>query len=738
MIKALNKKYHRLLALGITEGADTSTRQSLRTLNRMSFILLGVGLPFVIYFWFVEVYYLASVLTIAMVLCALNVYFTWRYRSVTFSAHFFLLLITLTFILTNLRTGGFTYPHFGWTYIIPIIGGLLLGRWGLFFYLMLQTLLTLAFYAAWRNGIVLPNVIVAEQQALLALMNRVSAVVGLSLIVYVFITEREFNEKQLVKAKSQAESGNRAKSEFLATMSHEIRTPLNGVLGMAELMSTTTLSQEQIRLLTSIQSSSRSLLTVLNDVLDYSKIESGKMELEQCYFDLPELVHETVALFSLRASESGVELLVFIDPVLPSEIEGDPVRIKQVLINLLGNAFKFTEAGEIQLIISPDLSDLDASGVYFEVVDTGIGISPQQQVHLFESFSQADTSTTRKYGGSGLGLSICRRLVSLMGGKIGVESAEGKGAKFWFTVSARYSKDNMSCQLDDLKGMRILIADNSRTRGIFTEKSLNAYGMSTEFAWTESGLLTKLAACDENHSYDVVLVDGKFSGGNGARILNEYSRQPVLKLTKFILLNNLEAIQFSKLERYRSIDFVIEKPLLINELITLVLRRRSIGGVFLENRELENYSFPNFRILIVEDNNINQAVVEGMLDLMGAAYTSVPNGKEALRVLSHTEYAYDMVLMDCEMPVMDGLVATRKIRQAGFLDKVGKPIPVIALSAHAREEKKIEAYEAGMNYFMTKPIEIKEIADVISRVEMGEFKTDNASLPAVSDTVAKV
>jgi CheY-like chemotaxis protein len=503
-------------------------------------------------------------------------------------------------------------------------------------------------------------------------------------------------------------------------MSQEIRKPLNGVLGMAELMNTTELNQDQARFLNSIRSSSRSLLSVLNDVLDYSKIEAGRMDIEKSKFNIPQLVSEAVSLFALRSAESGIEMGVYIDPALPADAIGDVTRIKQVIINLLGNAFKFTEEGEVQLLVTGEPNESGLLNIKFEVVDSGIGISPEKQVHLFDSFSQADASTTRKYGGSGLGLAICRRLVQLMEGEIGVESAEGMGSTFWFTLSvaALPSPETYRCSLE---GMHIIVADNCSVRSNLLHKTLRYFGVEVDVVRTFEGLKAKLQSKSEQKKYDAILMDTRFSGGFGPKLLNGLAAEQAVRTCKFILLDDLTALQLTKNKDLENIDFIIEKPLLMHDLLPLLTMKLNKDNVFQRASLTERKHFPGFKVLIVEDNEVNQAVIEGILDVLHVSFELVENGQEAVDWLANNPRACDLVLMDCEMPVMDGIEATRQIRANQFLDKKGNFLPVIALSAHALESKKKESYEAGMNYFLTKPVDVEDVAKVITVVSRGEI-----------------
>lgn len=724
MKRTFKKRFNALFDLGITDVVSEKDRQKIRLINQMTLTMVLVGIPFVLYVWLAGIYYHAAVLSTSIVGVCFSLFLTWRYKNAALSSHFLLLLLSVTFVMTNLRSGGFAYPHFGWTYVIPVVAGLLLGRTGMLFYLLLQTMITLVFYFLWIHGISLPNVITPEHQQILALANRIAIVVTLSVIVLGFVLQREAIEAQLVKAKHQAEAGSRAKSEFLATMSHEIRTPLNGVLGMAELMGTTRLNQDQARYLNSIRNSSHSLLAVLNDVLDYSKIEAGKMQIELLSFNLEHLISETVSLFALRSAQSDIELIVYVEPSLPTHITSDPTRIKQILINLLGNAFKFTESGEVCLIVTKQQVNAAQSNIRFEVIDTGIGIVAHKQIHLFDSFSQLDASTTRKYGGSGLGLAICRRLLRLMDGEIGVDSAENMGSNFWFTLplNSEAQEENKPELMENLQGKRIIWADHSRTRAEYVQKALSYYGMKVEFARSKESIKARLQTQTDHGPISAVLIESKFIGGS-SRYLDELVSLKDIRLPTFILIDELSMQQSLQKKHHEHFDYVLEKPVLMNVLLPLLSQSTQHSQAQPLSDAILTQWPDDMQILIVEDNEMNQAVIEGMLNLLQVKHVLAKHGQEALDYLKKNPASLDLVFMDCEMPVMDGIEATRQIRAMACLDKHKKPLPIIALSAHAFAEKIRDAYAAGMDYFLTKPVEIDVISKVIALVATGQIAT---------------
>jgi signal transduction histidine kinase/CheY-like chemotaxis protein/ligand-binding sensor domain-containing protein len=529
--------------------------------------------------------------------------------------------------------------------------------------------------------------------------------------------ERKARE-EAEKARYEAEQATKAKSIFLATMSHEIRTPMNGVIGMASLLNETELSAEQREYTNTIRSCGESLLMVINDILDFSKIESGKMDLEQKDFDLRHCIEEVFDLFAAKAADTGLDLIYQIDYNVPPQIVGDPVRLRQILINLVGNAVKFTHHGEVFVGVHLTTAHKNENEVEleFEVRDTGIGI-PKDKVHrLFQAFSQVDSSTTRKYGGTGLGLAICDKLISIMGGTIRVDSEEGKGTVFTFTiktkVSAKAIKTHVYCNVSGLEGKSILVVDDNVTNLRILEYQLDTWKFKTTVAASAEEALKAL----DRSRYDLVITDLEMpdmSGVHFGKIVKErFPTTPIILLTSVSDVRNVSEGLFSS---------VLTKPVKQNHLCNQIvsqLRSRSSGNAqSADSALLQNVAqtYP-LEILIAEDNVVNQKLTARVLFKMGFEGTIVNNGREVLAKLE--ERKYDLILMDVQMPELDGITTTRIIRQSGKHQPV-----IIAMTANALESDRQNCIAAGMNDYISKPIKLEEMVSVIKRwaIKIGEI-----------------
>jgi len=559
------------------------------------------------------------------------------------------------------------------------------------------------------------------------------------------ITERLRIEQTLAQERDKAQAASRAKSEFLAMMSHEIRTPMNGVIGMTELLDATALGGTQQSYCDAIRDSAESLLKIINNILDFSKLEAGKLELDDAEFDLVEMVESVVEMLAPRAAAKGIELVSVVDPGIAELLRGDAGRLRQVVTNLAANGIKFTNVGSVTIEVSIYEEWSDRVGIQVDIKDTGIGISPGDQQRLFQQFVQLDGSASRRFGGTGLGLAICKRLVTLMGGDIGVKSEQTRGSTFWFTLRLSKVRDHVAVRRPargtDIRGLRALLVESDTRHAELMAGQLRGWGVAVSVVEDANTALAELVkAVASQTPYHVALVDQAVAGMSGIELARTMRLTPALSGIRTVLATGEEPTRFRHPSGRPAYDRLLFKPVRGSDLFSVMVelfasRRRSAARRRERRSEIIPVSSAALNILVAEDNPVNQRVAAGYLESAGHIVEIAENGRLAVDAVAARQF--DVVLMDLQMPQMDGLAATQAIRQ---LPSSASSTPIVALTANAMRGDRERCIAAGMDDYLPKPFGRRHLLEKVVEwgLSRGDRTTDSITAPKLDSTGDRV